>query len=172
VLGVDAAVLGNYTCVVWCEEYGTAATLKQISWLVRHKDGTVVGRGRARQNGADVKEPRVVAFSGYFHIYGITGGDLGYLRVDPTSTQNVNQLLTVIAAVGTYVWLDVALSPTQVGITCASGTVVDTYVYSQNAGTPSFVGVIGTVTPRTNEVQRSPQARSQFITTPATTTRA
>jgi hypothetical protein len=147
VLGVDAAVLGNYTCVVWCEEYGTAATLKQISWLVRHKDGTVVGRGRARQNGADVKEPRVVAFSGYFHIYGITGGDLGYLRVDPTSTQNVNQLLTVIAAVGTYVWLDVALSPTQVGITCASGTVVDTYVYSQNAGTPSFVGVIGTVTP-------------------------
>lgn len=145
-LGVDAAVSGDYTCVVWCEQYGTAATFKQVSWIIRHKDGDIIGRGRIRRNGADVKEPRVVASHSIFHIYGITGGDLGYLGIDPTATQNVPEAFTVLAATGTYTWLDVVLSPTQIGISVASATVVDTYIYTR-ATTPGFVGVTGTLTP-------------------------
>lgn len=150
VLGTDAAVLGDYTCVVWCEEYGTAATFKQVSWLVRYKDGSVVGRGRIRRSALDVKEPRVVAFNGFFHLYGLAGGELGYLRIDPTATQNVAETFTLLTAVGNiYTWLDVALSTTHLAVSVADGTApgVVVFIFTQ-AASPVLVGApVGVATP-------------------------
>ena len=93
VLGMDAAQLGDYTCLVWCEQYGTSTTNLQVSWQIRHRiSDAIVGRGLIRDSGGVVKEPRVVAFGGQFRIYAIGAGgsaNLGYLFIDPAQTRRV-----------------------------------------------------------------------------------
>lgn len=140
VLGMDAAQLGDYTCTVWCEQYGTAGTSLQVSWQIRHKTSdAVVGRGRIRDSAGTVKEPRVVAFGGQFRIYAIgVGGasNVGYKFIDPASTQNVTETLTAYGglAAGPYSWLDVALSPATVGLVATrSGAAVVDYSISTQA---------------------------------------
>lgn len=140
VLGMDAAQLGDYTCTVWCEQYGTAATNLQVSWQIRHKTSdAIVGRGRIRDSAGTVKEPRVVAFGGQFRIYaiGVGGGaNIGYLFIDPAQTQNVSEALTALAgSLGPYAWFDVALSATQVCVSAVAAAGIDHLLYTQAAPT-------------------------------------
>jgi hypothetical protein len=117
--GMDAAQLGDYTCTVWCELYGTgAAPNAQVSWQIRHKTSdALVGRGRIRDSAGFVIEPRVVAFGGQFRIFAIGQGGfnrIGYLFIDPAATQAVSESLTLLpGSVGNDTeWFDIALSPT------------------------------------------------------------
>jgi len=117
--GMDAAQLGDYTCTVWCELYGTgAAPNAQVSWQIRHKmSDALVGRGRIRDSAGFVIEPRVVAFGGQFRIFAIGQGGfnrIGYLFIDPAATQAVSESLTLLpGSVGNDTeWFDIALSPT------------------------------------------------------------
>lgn len=137
---MDAAQLGDYTCLVWCEEYGTATTLKQVSWQIRHKtNDAIVGRGRIRQNGLDVREPRVVAFGGQFRIFaiGVGGGaNIGYLFIDPAQTQSVSETLTAFSTpfTGPWAFFDVALSSTHYCISAAgTGALVEHRTWTQAA---------------------------------------
>jgi hypothetical protein len=158
IYGVDSAQLGDYTCTVWIEQYGVFPnSYSQMAWQIRHTTSdAVVGRGRVRDTVTFiVGEPRVVAFGGQFRIYAISGGDLAYLFIDPASTQNVNETMTKLTAVGTYVWMDVALSPTQVCISAALSTpAVQSFIFTQAAptvlvGAPA-VAVAGLPTPVAN----------------------
>ncbi len=115
--GTDAAQLGEYTCVVWVEPYG-AAGQAQVAWQIRHRTSdAIVGRGRIRDSAGVVKEPRVIAFNNQFRIFAIGQGGfarIGYLFIDPTSTQNVSESLTLLpGSVGNNTdWFDIATSPT------------------------------------------------------------
>lgn len=158
IIGVDAAQLGDYTCTVWVEKYGVFPNAyAQVMWQIRHKTSdALVGRGRLRDSVTNViSEPRVVAFSGQFRIYAISGGDLGRLFIDPASTQNVAETMTKFTAVGTYVWLDVALSPTQVCVSAALSTpAIQSFIFNQATPTVAVgfpaLGIAGTATPVAN----------------------
>ena len=122
---IDSATYNDYTCTVWMEQYGTAATQYQVAWLIRHKTSdAVVGRGRVRAAGGALQAgfPRVVVFGARFRIYALVNGDIGYLAIDPMSTQNVNETFTMLTALGTYNSFDVALSPTYVCISASLTT--------------------------------------------------
>jgi len=141
---IDAAVYKDYTCTVWMEQYGTAGSFYQVAWQVRHKTSdAIVGRGRVRASGGAflVKFPKVVVFRDQFRIYALVNGEIGYLAVDPTSTQNVNETFTIITAVGgTYTAFDVATSPTQVCVSAAEsvGPGIWNIIWNQTA--PTTVG--------------------------------
>lgn len=143
--GIDAAGLGDYTCLAWAETYTDSggASRGQICWQIRHKTSdALVGRGRIRSSvaGNSVREARVVAFEGRFHVFGIdTGvgaGSVGRLAVTPTSTQAVNETLAdfVDTAVTTF---DVALSPSQFCVTTGNSGAggLSHWVYDQVAPT-------------------------------------
>ena len=152
ILGTDSAVLGEYVCVVWVEQYGTASSNYQVSWQIRHRESdAVVGRGRVRDAAGVVKEPRVVAFGGQFRIWAISGGDLGYLFIDPLQTQNVNETVTKFGPGANYVWLDVALSPTEICISAINTTnAVEHWTGLQATPTvltPVGIGIVGPGTP-------------------------
>lgn len=156
-LGVDAAQIGDYTCLVWVETYGTGGTGRtQVSWQIRHTTSdTLVGRGRLRDGVASVVEPRVVAFGGQFRIFAISGGDIGYKFIDPASTQNVTETLTKHTANGTYRFMDVALGPTDFCISATTtAPAVQSFVFTQAAptvlvGAPA-VAAAGVCTPTAN----------------------
>jgi hypothetical protein len=135
VLGMDAAQLGDYTCTVWCEQFGTAGSYRQLVWQIRHKTSdAIVGRGRIRNGAAGIiKEPRVVAFNNLFHLYalGVGGASgVGYKAIDPLSTQNVTETMTDLFT-GAYNWFDVAVSSTQVCVSGAGAIGIDHLVYAQ-----------------------------------------
>lgn len=151
VLGMDAAQLGDYTCTVWCEQFGTAGSYRQLVWQIRHKTSdAIVGRGRIRNGAAGIiKEPRVVAFNNLFHLYalGVGGASgVGYKAIDPLSTQNVTETMTDLFT-GAYNWFDVAVSSTQVCVSGAAAIGIDHLVYAQ--ATPTVL------------------AFNQFVATPA-----
>lgn len=156
-LGVDAAQIGDYTCLVWAEVFGTGGTSRtQVSWQIRHTTSdTLVGRGRIRDGVGSVIEPRVVAFGGQFRIFAISGGDIGYLFIDPASTQNVSEALTKYTALGTYQFMDVALGPTDFCISATTtAPAVQSFVFTQAAptvlvGAPA-VAAAGACTPVAN----------------------
>ena len=137
-LGVDAAVLGDYVCVVWCEEYKTFAgsTNSQLGWVIRHRDSdALVGRGSVRSATGGIREPRVVAFGGQFRIFYIDNGDLARLFIDPLQTQNVTGA-TVFTALGNILFMDVALSPTHFCISAVSSApAVQNFIFTQAAPT-------------------------------------
>lgn len=161
--GTDAAVLGDYTCVVWAESFTNSggATNGQIGWQIRHKTSdALVGRGRIRSTvgGSTVREPRVVAFGGSFHVFGIdTGvgaGSVGRRAIAPTATQAVSESFTdfVDTAVTTF---DVALSTTQFCITTGNSGAggLSHWVYAQ--ATPSVLVGGGSVVVGTTPVNVS-----------------
>ena len=156
-LGVDSAQIGDYTCIVWAETYGTGGTPRtQVSWQIRHTTSdALVGRGRVRDGVGNVIEPRVVAFGGQFRIFALSNGDIGYLFIDPASTQNIAESLTKYTAVGTYQFMDVALGPTDFCISVTStAPAVQSFVFTQAAptvlvGAPA-VAVAGACTPVAN----------------------
>ena len=139
VLGVDAAQLGDYTCTVWIEKYGVYPNaFSQMMWQIRHKTSdALVGRGRVRDGVTNVvSEPRVVAFGGQFRIFAISGGDLGYLFIDPASTQNVADAVTKYTAGGAFIFMDVAVSPSHFCITGVdTGPAIQSFVLTQAAPT-------------------------------------
>jgi hypothetical protein len=139
VLGVDAAQLGDYTCTVWIEKYGVYPNaFSQMMWQIRHKTSdALVGRGRVRDSVTNVvSEPRVVAFGGQFRIFAISGGDLGYLFIDPASTQNVAESVTKYTAGGAFLFMDVAVSPSHFCITGVdAGPAIQSFVLTQAAPT-------------------------------------
>lgn len=137
-LGMDAATLGDYVCTVWCEQYGTAATYKQVSWQIRHRTSdALVGRGRLRDNTTNlVVEPRVVVLNGQFAIYAVASGDMAYKYIDPASTQNVTETMTKFTATGAVLWFDIAFGAGQMGISWVSSTPsITTAIYNTAAPT-------------------------------------
>lgn len=157
VLGVDAAQLGEYTCTVWIETWGTGGTPRtQLSWQIRHSTSdAIVGRGRVRDSVGNMAEPRVVAFGGQFRIFALSNGDIGYLFIDPASTQNIAESLTKYTAVGTYQFMDVALGPSDFCISATTtAPAVQSFVFTQAAPTvlvgAPFVAAAGACTPVAN----------------------
>ena len=157
VLGVDAAQLGDYTCTVWIETWGTGGTPRtQLSWQIRHSTSdAIVGRGRVRDSVGNMAEPRVVAFGGQFRIFALSNGDIGYLFINPSSTQNIAESLTKYTAVGTYQFMDVALGPSDFCISATTtAPAVQSFVFTQAAPTvlvgAPFVAAAGACTPVAN----------------------
>lgn len=107
--GMDSVGLGDYYLLAWTEGYGDER--QQVVWQVKHKNGRLIGKGSLYISGADVREPKCMAFAGLFHLFVWADGDVGYISIDPASTQNVSDTTTpLITPTGSIAWFDVAIN--------------------------------------------------------------